>query len=174
MNPFLLAHGYDPGPTQRPTLAGSLTGLVATVPALPLLHQSGALEAQSQILGLSIAGTLGAGALAMAAAGGIYGRMFGRAANDPRGGWLFGMAFGFLLWAAGAVMLLPILSGGKTPAGTTAIGIALSLLCWGTALGSVFPHVHRRVRTRTWVGALPKDKLGPAAAAARTNGPRRR
>lgn len=174
MNPFLLAHGYDPGPTQRPTTAGSLAGLAATLPALPLLHLFGALQAQAQILGLSIAATIGAGAVAMAGAGALYGRIFGRAANDPRGGWLFGMAFGFLLWAAGAVMLLPILSGGRTPAGTTAMAIALSLLCWGTALGGLFPHLHRRVRARIWFGALPKDKLGPAAAAAQGNGPRRR
>ena len=31
---FLGAHGYDPGPTQRPLLAGAIVGLLATVPAI--------------------------------------------------------------------------------------------------------------------------------------------
>src|SRR3546814_1965079 len=79
----------------------------------------------------------------MALAGGIYGRLFQRGANDRRGGWLFGMAFGFLLWTAGTVLTLPLLSGGRVPAGTAAIGVFLSLVIWGTTVGGLFPYVHR-------------------------------
>ena len=31
---FLAAHGYDPGPTQRPLSAGANSGIVAAVPAV--------------------------------------------------------------------------------------------------------------------------------------------
>jgi len=37
MPAFLAAHGYDPGPTQRPRVAGALSGLVATIPAVAIL-----------------------------------------------------------------------------------------------------------------------------------------
>src|SRR4051812_16394362 len=99
---FLSAHGYDPGPTQRPLLAGAISGVVATVPAIAILYAFGSLRVEASILGLPQLKTVGLGWLAMALAGAIYGRLFGRAANDMRGGWLFGMAFGFALWAAGA------------------------------------------------------------------------
>src|SRR3546814_15201737 len=85
----------------------------------------------------------------MALAGGIYGRLFQRGANDRRGGWLFGMAFGFLLWTAGMVLTLPLLSGGWLPAGTAAIGVLLSLVIWGTTIGGLFPYVHRPLHART-------------------------
>ena len=165
MNPFLMAHGYDPGPTQRPTLAGSLTGIVATTAALPLLWSFGSLDVEARILGLTLWMTIVAGTAVMALAGALYGWLFKRAANDPCGGWLFGMAYGFALWAAGAVMILPAASGGSAPAGTPAIGIMLALLAWGTALGALFPHLHRRLHTRIDVDHAAKLRIGPMAAA---------
>ena len=163
MNPFLSAHGYDPGPTQRPATAGALSGAIATLPAIALLALFGSIEIEARILGISVAATLGAGVAAMALAGAVYGRAFGRAANDRSGGWLFGMAYGFLLWAAGAVMVLPALSGGAAPAGQAAIGIFLAFLAWGTALGGIHPSLHRRLHVR-----LQKDEsIGPLMAAAR-------
>lgn len=161
MASFLSAHGYDPGPTQRPALAGGITGILATPPAIAILIVFRSLEVEARILELSIGATLAGGGLVMALAGAAYGRLFQRAANDKRGGWLFGMAFGFLLWAAGAVMLLPALSGGAAPGGEAAIGLFLSLLAWGTVLGSLFPFVHRRFQAR--VGRWPT--IGPSAAA---------
>ena len=38
------------------------------------------------------------------------------------GGWLSGMAYGFALWAAGGVMVLPIASGGLAAGGDGALG----------------------------------------------------
>jgi len=142
MAAFLGAHGYDPGPTQRPMLAGAIAGLLATGPAIGLLHAFGSLEVEARILGTTLAGAIGAGWVAMAIAGAVYSRLFGRTANDVRGGWLFGMAFGFVVWAAGAVLILPIVSGGVAPAGHAALGVFLSLVLWGGVLGALLPFVH--------------------------------
>jgi hypothetical protein len=168
MASFLGAHGYDPGPTQRPILAGLIAGLLATAPAIALLYAFGSLEVEARILGLSVAATLAAGAIVMAVAGAVYSRLFGRAANDVRGGWLFGMAFGFLLWTAGAVLVLPLVSGGKAPAGQAALGLFVSLVAWGAAIGALLPFVHHPLhksieaesrRTSSGpTGALPRAK----------------
>jgi hypothetical protein len=165
MASFLGAHGYDPGPTQRPLLAGALSGLLATAPAIALLHAFGSLEVEARILGIGIAATLLAGWPLMALAGAIYARLFGRAANDVRGGWLFGMAFGFVVWAAGAVMVLPIASGGEAPAGTAALGVFLSLVVWGATLGAIHPFVHRPLH-RKLEDAAQGAASGPSAATA--------
>ncbi len=167
MNPFLAAHGYDPGPTQRPMLAGVLCGTIATLVAVPLLWMFGSLPVQAGILGLSETKTVMAGAGGMAAAGAMYGWLFKRAANDPCGGWLFGMAYGFALWAGGAAMILPAVSQGSAPAGEPAIGILLALLAWGTVLGAIFPYLHRRLHARIDSGRGSTRSVGPMAAAAR-------
>jgi hypothetical protein len=163
MSSFLSAHGYDPGPTQRPLLAGSISGVLGTIPAIAILYFFGSLKVEAWILGLSQWGTVVAGCLAMAAAGAAYGRLFGRAANDVRGGWLFGMAFGFALWAAGAVMILPLASNGETPGGKAAIGVFVSLVAWGAAAGLVHPFVHRPLHESLATGAQRKE-MGPRAA----------
>ena len=167
MATFLGAHGYDPGPTQRPLLAGAITGLLATGPAVLLLVAFGSLEVEARILGSSVAATLLAGAIVMAAAGALYSRLFGRAANDPRGGWLFGMAFGFVLWTAGAVFVLPVVSGGKVPAGEAALGVLLSLIAWGAALGALLPSIHRPLH-KSLQSEAPRASSGPAGALPRS------
>ena len=163
---FLSAHGYDPGPTQRPLLAGAISGVAATAPAVAILVAFGSLEVEARILGISQGLTLGLGWLVMSAAGAVYARLFGRAANDVRGGWLFGMAFGFALWAAGAVMVLPLASGGQAPAGEAAIGVFLSLIAWGAAVGALVPFVHRPLHQSIEEGAKHAE-VGPSAATAR-------
>lgn len=170
---FLSAHGYNPGPTQRPMSAGAICGVVAAIPATAVLWQFGSLAIEARILSLSLAETLAVGLAAMAVAGAIYGSLFGRAANDRHGGWLFGTAFGFALWAAGAVLVLPLASGGLTPAGTAAAGVCLSLLVWGFALGTLLPFVHPYLHAR--LEAVSKsNEVGPSAAASgRTRGTRR-
>ena len=166
------AHGYDPGPSQRPLLAGAISGILATLPAILVLLLSGALEVEARILGMSLPETLGLGAVAMAVAGAAYARFFGRAANAKRGGWLFGMSFSFALWAAGAVLVLPLLSGGQAPAGEAAAGVALSMIVWGVALGILVPFVHRPLH-QSIEAASKRAEVGPNAAA-RKNGPIRR
>jgi len=164
MGLFLSAHGYDPGPTQRPLLAGAIAGVLATIPAVAILYGFGSLKVEGQILGLPQLVTVAAGWVVMAAAGAAYGRLFGRAANDRRGGWLFGMVSGFALWAAGAVMILPLVSGGKAPAGHASIGVFLSLIAWGAALGAAFPVVHRPLHERLETAAR---RLGPSTGTSR-------
>ena len=163
---FLSAHGYDPGPTQRPYLTGAIGGLVSTVPAVALLHVFGSLEVEARILGVSMLATLAIGLPVMAAAGALYARAFGRAANNSRGGWLFGMAFGFALWMAGAVMVLPLVSGGLAPAGLPAVGVFVSLIAWGAALGVLVPYLHRPLVDTIAKGAQLHE-VGPAAATKR-------
>jgi len=170
---FLRAHGYEPGPTQRPLIAGALSGVVATVPAVAILYLFGSLGVEARILRITELITIAAGVPLMALAGAVYGYLFGRAANDVRGGWLFGMAFGFALWAGGAVMVLPLASGGQTPAGGAATGLFLSLVAWGAALGTVHPFVHRPLHESIETAAQ-RSEVGPSAAASNNGrGPRR-
>lgn len=169
---FLDAHGYDPGPSQRPLLAGAISGILATMPAVGVLLIFGSLRVEAQILGMSTPGTLGVGLVVMAIAGAAYARFFGRAANARRGGWLFGMSFSFALWAAGAVLILPLLSGGETPAGEAAAGMALSMIVWGVAVGVLVPLVHRPLH-ESIEAASKRAEVGPDAAA-RRNGPIRK
>jgi hypothetical protein len=164
MADFLSVHGYDPGPSQRPLLAGAISGVLATAPAVAVLFAFGSLRVEAQILGMSILLTLCVGWAAMGVAGALYGRVFGRAANNVRGGWLFGMAFGFALWAGGAVLVLPILSGGRAPAGPAALGVALSMLVWGLAIGILLPFVHRPLHESLEKGSRHAE-VGPNAAA---------
>jgi hypothetical protein len=159
---FLGAHGYDPGRTQRPLLAGAIAGLFATAPAILLLAKFGSLQVQSRILGLPIAAILVAGWIVTALSGSLYSRLFGRAANDVRCGWLFGMAFGFLVWTAGAVLVLPLAGGGRTAAGHAALGLYLSLVVWGAALGVLVPYVHRFLR-KSLASESRHPSSGPAA-----------
>lgn len=162
---FVAAHGYDPGPSQRPLLSGAISGILATIPAIGILVLFGSLNVEAEILGMSPAATLTAGWGAMAVAGAAYARFFGRAANAVTGGWLFGMSFGFALWAAGAVLVLPLLSGGRTPAGSAAVGVALSLIVWGVATGILVPFVHRPLH-ESLESASKSAAVGPDAAAA--------
>jgi hypothetical protein len=164
MATFLSAHGYDPGPSQRPFSAGAISGVLATAPAVAVLFAFGSLHVEASILGLSVLATVGLGCLAMAVAGAIYARAFGRAANSIHGGWMFGMAFGFALWAAGAVLVLPIASGGLAPAGKAALGVALSMLVWGLAIGILVPFVHRPLHQSLERGSRHPE-VGPSAAA---------
>jgi hypothetical protein len=161
---FLSAHGYNPGPTQRPLTAGAISGIVAALPAVAVLWLFGSLAIEARILSLPVWATLVLGFAAMAIAGAAYGRLFGRAANDRRGGWLFGMAFGFALWATGAVLVLPIASGGETPGGPAAVGVCMSLLVWGCATGLLIPFIHPYLHVG--LGSVPtKAEFGPNAAA---------
>jgi len=164
MTGFLSAHGFSPGPTQRPLLAGALSGVAGTVPAIAILHAFGSLAVEASVLGISPLITVAIGWAVMAVAGAVYGRLFGRAANDKRAGWLFGMAFGFALWAAGAVMVLPLASGGKAPAGEAAIGVFLSLIVWGAAAGASHPFIHRPLH-ESIESASRRSDVGSSAAA---------
>ncbi len=168
MQSFLQAHGYDPGPLQRPVLAGAVTGLAAAVPTCAILAATGSLEVEARLLGMPVSATIAAGCAAMMLAGAAYGKLFQRSANDRRGGWLIGMAFGFLIWSGGAMMVFAIVSGGFVPGGLAAIGLLLSLLAWGTMLGAAFPAIHNGLHLRMTMARITRsDRLGPDAAVPR-------
>ena len=173
MAKFLSVYGYDPGPSQRPLLAGAISGVLATGLAIPILLLLGSLKVEANILGLSPWLTVGIGWFVMAAAGALYARIFGRAANTVNGGWLFGMAFGFALWAGGAVLVLPILSGGRAPAGPAAIGVALAMLAWGFGIGILLPFVHRPLH-ESLQQAASRAGVGPSSVAEQDRRFRRR
>jgi hypothetical protein len=79
-------------------------------------------------------------------AGLLYGAVFRRAASDRRGGWLFGISYGFLLWMLGPVTLLQVLLGHPLATGMAAMGILGGNLLFGLILGLLFRPAHRLVR----------------------------
>jgi hypothetical protein len=142
---MLQAHGLDAGPTQRPLLAGAISSLAADVPTAAVFAAFGSLNALGAAFGVPIVASGIVYAAMMALGGVLYGWVFQRAANDPRGGWLFGLAFGFVLWMLGPIPLLQWLPDRPLLTGYPAMGVLLGHLLWGLVLGSVFPLVHRRV-----------------------------
>lgn len=166
---ILMAHGLDPRPTQRPLITGGIAGLLATAPAGAVFATFGTLQTVADRImrmprPLTALITVGA----FVAAGLIYGALFRRAANDRRGGWLFGSAYGFLLWIVAPVVVLPLLRGNMIAAGDAAIGFLLGFLIWGCTLGFLFPHIHGRFRTVLGASPLGQiDPFGPDAAAGR-------
>jgi hypothetical protein len=118
---------------------------MATAPALAVLAGFQALDVTARATGMSLfaAGLAYAGLMLL---GGIlYGWLFQRAANDLRGGWLFGMAFGFILWMLGPIPLLQWLPDQPILRGYPAAGLLLAQLVWGLVLGLVFPSIHRHL-----------------------------
>ena len=144
---YMRAHGNTPGPTQRPVLAGAITGALAEIPAVLMLWWSGALSSASQSLSLSIYAALALHFLATVIAGVVYGRVFSRAANDPRAGWLFGISFGFLMWMIGPVTVLRWWLRGPLALGVAAMGILGAHLLYGLSLGLLFPWIHKLLQS---------------------------
>jgi len=147
---FLRAHGMDPGPLQRPVLAGLISGSTATAPAGAVFVAFGSFQiAADQVMRMSrpLAALLLLTAFALS--GALYGLALRRAANDRRGGWLFGTVFGFCLWLAAPVLVLPLISGDVIAAGRAATGFFASFLVWGAATGAIFPVAHRPLQGRT-------------------------
>ena len=163
---MLRAHGLDAGPTQRPLLAGAIAGLIADIPATALLELFGSLGALGPTIGTSpVVAGLAYGAIVLLG-GVLYGWLFQRAANDPRGGWLFGLAFGFVLWMLGPIPLLQWLPDQPVLSGRPALGLLLSQLLWGFVLGVAFPFVHRRLHVGLDDGpGFSPRSVGPEAAA---------
>ncbi|MDJ0448850.1 hypothetical protein [Methylocystis sp. JR02] len=162
---ILRAHGLDAGPTQRPLLAGMAASIVADIPALGLLQAFGSLGALAQATHASVILPALAYIGLMLLGGVLYGWLFQRAANDPRGGWLFGMAFGFVLWMLGPIPLLQWLPTQPLLTGYPAVGLLLGELLWGLVLGVAFPYVHRPLRPNLSAQlAPPTARTGPQAA----------
>ena len=167
MMAFLRAHGMDPGPLQRPVLAGAITGFFAAAPALLVFAVFRSLAVVADyIMQLTRPMTVAVLVAAFSFAGLFYGLTFQRAANDRRGGWLFGMVFGFVLWMAAPVVVLPMISGNVMAAGPAATGFLASFLVWGAVTGALFPHIHRPLQMHMARRGKIEHELGPTAAAA--------
>jgi hypothetical protein len=163
---MLQAHGLDAGPTQRPLLTGAIAGVTATLPALAVLAGLQALDAPARAAGTSVSAAALAYVTLMLLGGILYGWLFQRAANDPRGGWLFGLAFGFVLWMLGPVPLLQWLPDQPILHGYPAAGLLLAQLLWGLVVGVVFPPIHRHLHAglESQSGSASK-RTGPEAVA---------
>jgi hypothetical protein len=148
MSQFMRAHGYLPGPDQRPVRVGLIAGLLASLPPLVLLLESSAAAHVSRQLNVQPLVTLLLWVMLGAAGGGLYGRVFMRAANDRRGGWLFGISFGFLVWTLGPVTIAQWLAGKTLVTGGAAMALFAAYLCYGLILGLLFPWVHQIVDRR--------------------------
>ncbi|KLK89683.1 hypothetical protein AA309_30055 [Microvirga vignae] len=163
---MLRAHGLDAGPTQRPLLAGATAGVIASLPALAVLAGFQALDAPARVTGTSVLAAGLAYAGLMLLGGLLYGWLFQRAANDVRGGWLFGMAYGFVLWMLGPIPLLQWLPDEPILRGYPAAGLLLAQLLWGLVTGVAFPLIHRHLHVslenRTRLASLCP---GPESAA---------
>jgi hypothetical protein len=162
---MLQAHGLDAGPTQRPLLTGAIAGVIATVPALAVLVTFQSLNEPARAAGTSVVSVGGIYVGLMLLGGVLYGWLFQRAANDLRGGWLFGMAYGFVLWMLGPVPLLQWLPEQPILRGYPAAGLLLAQLFWGLATGVMFPlinrHLHVSLGNRSRLASLCP---GPEAA----------
>jgi hypothetical protein len=165
---FLRAHGFDPGPLQRPLLAGSLSGFVSSLPAVAVLmiFPSFRVVADS-VMGLSRSLTAIVLIGSFSLSGLVYALVFRRAANDKRGGWLFGAAFGFLLWMAAPLVVLPVITDRAMAAGLAATGLFAGFLVWGTTMGWLFPYIHRPLQRQLSSEPEVGWSLGPGAAALR-------
>jgi hypothetical protein len=127
-------------------MAGALAGWVAGIVALPLLQFSGATPRLAAALGGESWTIQLAYCVAAMLAGIVYAVIFGRAANDRRGGWLFGIAFGFLLWMIGPVALLQIFVERQLVTGIAAMGVLGANLVSGLVLGVIFRPIYTLVR----------------------------
>ena len=167
MTGFLSAHGFDPGPTQRPVLAGSVTGAIAAAPAAALFVVAGSFRVLSRdIFQLPALVTALVLAVAFVASGALYGVLFRRGANDKRGGWLFGLAFGFMLWMSAPVLILPLVGRPVIAAGIPAAGFLGTFLVWGLLVGALFPFVHKPLHADLdGMSSKFMNTLGPSAAA---------
>jgi hypothetical protein len=143
---FMRAHGQTPGPGQRPRTAGAVAGAIGGVVGFSLLQWSGASASLSSRLQLSTWQVPVIYVVIWVLAGIVYGGVFQRAASDRRGGWLFGISYGFLLWMLGPITLVQALRGSPLATGTGAMGILGANLLSGLALSLCFRPGHALVR----------------------------
>lgn len=153
---FVRAHGNRPGPTHRPALTGALAGIVAGAAFLGVLWPAGILTWMMRVTGAASYGWSVVLHLGLSAAvGAVYGLLFNRAADDRGGGWLFGLAYGFLVWLVGPVAVLQLIARMGPPPGSAALALIGGHLLFGLVLGLCYPIVHALVRPSTrWMRGM--------------------
>ncbi len=160
---ILQAHGLDPGPTQRPQLAGAVSSFIANLPATALVSLLGTLHEVAAAMSAGRPVVLAAFCALNVVTGIAYGRLFQRAANDKRGAWLFGLAFGFIVWMLVTAPLLQWIPHEPTLVRVPAIGLLLGQLLWGLVLGLAFPFVHAWISPELEASVAHRS-LGPESA----------
>ncbi len=145
---YMRAHGNTAGPTQRPILTGAVGGAVAFIPFEVVLRASGARSAIAEHFSLSIWVSMLISGLLMIVAGIVYAAVFKRAANDVRGGWLFGASFGFLVWMLAPISVWQLVTARPVAVGAAAMGLFGAHVLYGLTLGLVFPWIHVFVQSR--------------------------
>lgn len=145
---YMMAHGYVPGPTQRPALAGLLAGLLTAIPTVVLLHATDALPELAAALHTTVLIAAVLYFAILVVAGPVYSRIFQRAANDFRGGWIFGGSFGFVMWLVGPVTVLQWILHRSIVTGRPGAGLLAANLFYGFALGLIYPWIHNTVQHR--------------------------
>jgi tetrahydromethanopterin S-methyltransferase subunit G len=155
---YMRAHGNTPGPTQRPIATGLLSGFVAQIPASLLLFHGGTLERAARFFETNVWSVCAFEAALTTIAGMLYALVFKRAANDRRGGWLFGAAFGFLLWMLTPVALWQIITAQPVVTGTAAKALFGARIFYGLLLGLIYPRVHALLQKKL------KEPRGSGAA----------
>jgi hypothetical protein len=150
--------GRDPEPLQRPRLAGAIAGAGAAVVAAALVLATDSAALPARAIGLPQAWLVALSIAALTAAGALYGAVFLRAASDRRGGWLFGLGWGFLTWALGPITLCQWVLGKPISAGPYAAFLLLGHLLWGLVLGLCLPLVQRRIELNADRAPSPRAK----------------
>jgi hypothetical protein len=150
--------GRDPEPLQRPRPAGAIAGAGAAVAAAVLVLATDSAALPARAIGLPQAWLVAMSMAALTGAGALYGAVFLRAANDRRGGWLFGLGWGFLTWALGPITLCQWLLGKPISAGGHAALLLLAHLLWGLLLGLGFPLVQGWIEMNADKAPSPRTK----------------
>ena len=150
--------GRDPEPLQRPRLAGVIAAGLASVPAALLVWWTGAAHMPAQVIGVSEPALVALSIIGLTVSGALYGAIFLRAANDWRGGWLFGLGWGFLTWALGPITICQWLLGRPISVGIDAAILLVAHHLWGLAFGLVFPLIQDCIELKIEEARPPREK----------------
>ncbi len=159
---YMRAHGNTTVPRQWHGAVGAAAWFGAALPSAALLWTAGAIGGLSWSTGLPGWGVLAAWITLATLGGLLYGRVFRRAADDPRGSWLFGICYGFLLWVLGPIVVLQwVLDRVVTP-GIPGLGLLGAHLLYGLVLGLLFIPLRQQVQARlNGVARTPGGVCGP-------------
>lgn len=135
----------DPEPLQRPRPAGAIAGTAAAFVSAALVWSTGSADLPARAIGVPPPLLVALSIVSLGIAGAAYGAVFLRAANDRRGGWLFGLGWGFLTWALGPITLCQWVLGEPVSTGWQAAILLGGHLLWGLLLGTLFPFVQSHI-----------------------------
>ncbi|HEX5183457.1 MAG TPA: hypothetical protein VFW19_09935 [Allosphingosinicella sp.] len=156
MSVLQLLLGRDPEPLQRPRRAGALVGVGAAIAAAALVWATGSAEPPARAIGLATPLLVLLSIVSLGIAGAAYGAVFLRAANDRRGGWLFGLGWGFLTWALGPITLCQWLLARPVASGSHAAILLAAHLLWGLLVGTLFPFVQSLIERSSEQAPSPR------------------